>query len=134
MKRNFSFVRLLSSVVFRRVVISILAVALLAFIGNLLISRVAYEYLWMWLVIKHDFFGHPKEYIIDGFEPFKISYFRKIDDEIYDYELGISPYLTPELEKSIRDWGYPFDYEKIRYVAVKYAKNLYTYENPLGIG
>ncbi|MBQ7093873.1 MAG: hypothetical protein IJN84_05110, partial [Clostridia bacterium] len=74
------------------------------------------------------------EYTIDGFEPFKISYFREIDDGSYDYELGISPYLTPELEKSIRDWGYPFDYEKIRYVGVKYAKNLYTYENPLGIG
>lgn len=134
MKRNFSFVRLLSSVVFRRVVISILAVALLAFIGNLLISRVAYEYLWMWLVIKHDFFGHPKEYIIDDFESFKISYFRKIDGRSYDYELGIYPYLTPELEEAIRDWGYPFDYEKIRYVAVDSVVNQYSDENPLGIG
>ena len=73
MKRNFSFVRLLSSVIFRRVVISILAVALLAFIGNLLISRVAYEYLWMWLVIRRGNVFETYEYTIDGFEPFKIT-------------------------------------------------------------
>lgn len=136
MKNNISrtFKRF-SLTILKHIVLTALAVSFIAFVINFEFNSHAYEYKWMFAVIKWDGMSY-HEYTIDGFEPFKISYFREVIEN-ESYEIGIFPYLTPELEAAIRDWGYPFNYDKISYVPVYGRVNKYDiswHNHPWGIG